>query len=121
MFLKLLKKIDFFGQSVQLTFRKESKFRSEIGGVASLFFYIVLGTIIVIKSLTFFDSQNTTKTVTSQLLGEAETIDLFALNYRFAIEKVDPRIGSIEVFQKYISADRGKNEVPILMKDCQNM
>ena len=95
MFANIIKSFDIFGRSIQLTFRKQSKFTSEIGGIASIFFYITLTIIITQKSLLFFDPDQATKTVTNALIDADETIDLLDLNYRFALEQVDPRVGEI--------------------------
>ena len=55
---KFIKNLDIFGQSVQLTFRKESKYRTKMGGIWSIFFYAFLGYLIALKTIEFSDIEN---------------------------------------------------------------
>ena len=54
----IFKKLDMFGQSVKLTFRKDTQFKSQIGGVASCFLFILLGFLLSIKTLEYADVGN---------------------------------------------------------------
>ena len=46
-------------------------------------------------------------------------IDLWALGFMFAVEKIDPRIGRITVtYQQRNKSDSTRTETPIKMVDC---
>ena len=88
----IFKKVDMFGQSVKLTFRKDTQFKTDIGGVASIFLFILLGFLLSIKTLEYTDVGNADQYEANQIASD-ETINLYDLNYRFAIEEVDARLG----------------------------
>ena len=44
-----------------------------------------------------------------------DAFDLFELNYRFAIQRVDPRVGEVVAWQAYTPQDA---RVPIELVDC---
>ena len=93
---QFIKNLDIFGQSIQLTFRKESKFKTQMGGIISLIFFLVLGYLIALKTAEFSDIDNAhtyTRTVTNT---DDSPQDLFGLDFRIAITKLDPRFGEIE-------------------------
>ena len=48
-----------------------------------------------------------------------ETIDLRALNYFFAVEAVDPSIGTIKVTRTEWDRENGKKKNKIQMEDCK--
>ena len=53
-----IKNLDIFGQSVQLTFRRESTYKTAFGGLASIAFYAILCYIILLKTIAFSDIEN---------------------------------------------------------------
>ena len=73
-----MKKLDIFGQSVKLTFRKESKFKTVIGGVASIFFFTILVTLLSIKTVDFRNIENSQIQISNGLLNN-DVMDLFKL------------------------------------------
>ena len=82
----LIRRLDIFGQSVQLTFRKESRYTTTIGGIASIFFFTVLILIIGLKTMQFTDLSNAQTYISNTMILDDHDLDLFKLKYRFAIE-----------------------------------
>ena len=54
---------------------------------------------------------------------EDETIDLWALNFMFAVENVNPRFGRLEVSQVHYELNESftKKLKPITMVDCEEL
>ena len=72
---------------MQLTFRKQSKYKTQIGGIASVLFFTVLFVVIGLKALTFAGVQNANTFISNAIMTEENSnIDLFKLNFRFAVE-----------------------------------
>ena len=75
MITTLLKNLDIFGQSVQFTFRRQSKYKSEIGGSASIIFYTVLIILIVLQTMEFTDMKEAQTLISNVILQEDEFYD----------------------------------------------
>ena len=52
---------------------------------------------------------------------EDENIDLWALQFMFAVEAVDPRLGRVEVMQVYDDFGMDRIKKPIDMVDCKQL
>ena len=52
---------------------------------------------------------------------EDQIIDLWALQFMFAVEAVDPRLGRIEVMQNYNGVGMDRIKKPIDMVDCDQL
>ena len=50
---------------------------------------------------------------------EGTPIDLKKLQYFFAIENIDPRIGRVKVSQRRWDADSGKQKIDLEMEECK--
>ena len=50
---RIIKKLDIFGQSVQLTFRKDPRFKSYTGALCSVIFFTVVGALICLNTIEF--------------------------------------------------------------------
>ena len=94
---------------MQLTFRQREKYKTEVGGIASIFLFTLLGFLIAKKTVEYADVENAQMYMASTL-GSPEAIDLFKLNYRFAIMPVDPRVGEVEAFQHFTHKINANNE-----------
>ena len=70
-----------------------------MGGFASLFFYAFLGYLIALKTIEFSDIENAYTYLRQVPFNSLETQDLYSLNYRFAVSKLNPRYGEMEAFQ----------------------
>ena len=66
--------------------------------MASIFFYTVLGVIIALKTLDFTSIENAATYVNNAIIDDSKAIDLFDLNYRFAIEAIDSKVGEVQVW-----------------------
>ena len=115
----IIKKLDMFGQSVQLTFRQREKYKTDVGGIASIFLFMLLGFLIAIKTVEYADKENA-QMYMANTIGSVESIDLFKLNYRFAIMPVDPRIGTFEAFQHFTEPNiRHGPSIPLI--NCRDI
>ena len=117
--IDLLRKLDIFGQSVQLTFRNESKYKTSIGGIASIFYITVLTVLIAIKALQFTDVENAHIQITNSMDDDDEPLELFKLNYRFAVEQIDQRVGQFQAWQADWPRGGNRTFTPIELIDCQ--
>ena len=58
------------------------------------------------------------RTYISHGVWEDEVTDLFKLNYRFAVEQIDQRVGTFKAWQVKTQADGGRKKIPINFIDC---
>ena len=98
-FMSELKTFDMFGESVKLTFQKNDTYQTWIGtcitfliGILFIAFFGVRTNKLVSATDPFFSMMTMAK-------EQTEPIDLWAMNYMFAIQDVDPRVGYIHAEQ----------------------
>ena len=95
---KSLAPIDLFAPSVALTFKGERTFKTNFGGTASLAVYIIVIIMVVIKTKELLLGHGeAAHYMTETILDEDVQIDLTELNFEFAIDNIDPRLGRIVV------------------------
>ena len=97
-FSRFVSSFDRFGKTVQFTFKKKYKHNTLIGGCCSVLFYLVFLACATSIFLDFFDVSKFHKGLSIEPAENDAELDLYELNYRFAVEKLEPRIGTIEVF-----------------------
>ena len=66
--------------------------------MASCFLFVLLGFLLSIKTLEYADVGNADQYEANQIASD-EKVNLYDLNYRFAMENLDKRIGTVEVNQ----------------------
>ena len=62
-FLKLLRQIDIFGETIKLTFKKQETAKTVIGGITTLILILLVNFILVIMSLEIFQKLKPVVTV----------------------------------------------------------
>ena len=119
-----LHEFDFLYHSVNLTFNQKEVYTTKIGTVCSIISILFLGLIFYTRTVKMFAREDPYFAMVKSLYG-GETIDLWALDFMFAIEAVDPRLGRLEVVQVHSGAvsdaPDGQNvriETPIKMTEC---
>ena len=113
--------MDMFGERVQFTFRKESSFKTHIGAfvscVMSVFFIIFFS----LRSIKLVTKDDPFFSLT--MMGADDvSIDIWELDFMFAIENLDPRIGRVIVTQTtwdFRDGDTKKEKQNIEMVDCR--
>ena len=98
--------LDFFGKSVELTFKKERTFRTGIGVVVSILCLIFVLTFIFTRTIKIASKSDPFFSMArkSNVNG---LVDLQQLGYMFAIEYIDPSVGTITM--KYRIQDEINN------------
>ena len=91
-----LKKIDFFGEQVVLTFQQDSRFRSWPGTFFSCAVLNLFLVFFIIRTIKIVSLDDPFLSMTHMGV-EGTPIDLKKLQYFFAIENIDPRIGRVKV------------------------
>ena len=117
---KIIRSLDIFGQSVQLTFRRESSYKSTIGGVASIFSITLLCSLMAIKILEYSDVTNAQNYQRSLVPQNVEQHNLYDLKFRMAVNKIDPRFGELKAFQVRRNETREDMAEPIEFYDCSS-
>ena len=111
--------LDIFGRPVQFTFKGSQHFKSFLGGVASIICYIVIGFVFILQSQELLFGHDQAFHFTSDGVNDIdEVIDLYELNYFFAIEKLEKEVARIEVTQ--VSREEGRSTL-IPMVDCADL
>ena len=88
---------------MQFTFKPEdsrktydTEYKTNIGGFASLFCYIILLICFISKSRELLAGHHEANhMMTNTLLDKEEPIDLYDLGYMFALSQIDPKLGRI--------------------------
>ena len=110
-------------QTFELTFRKESKYRTEIGGIASIIFGTVMCMLIGMKTLELTSLENATIYMSNSMLKDTGW-DLFERNFRFALVDLDKELGEFKAYEVKRYTFRGNNKrekTPIELIDCNEL
>ena len=121
-FSKFVTRFDKFGQGVQLTFRRQEKHRTGIGGCCSVIYELIFLACLLVVIQQYYDVTNHTKSVSVQP-ASGEKFDLYGLGYRFAVQDVDPEIGTIEAWTVDWPGSEETASAPrqLPMGDCSNL
>ena len=88
-----IKSLDFFGERVQFTFQKSPYFQTNIGAVFSIVCMILMFSFLTIRTMKLAHGIDPFFSSTS--LTQENEIDLLDLGLAFAIENVDPSVGTV--------------------------
>ena len=92
-----LKTFDIFGESVKLTFKKKDTYQTWIGTCVTFLIAILFISFLCVRTNKLVSATDPFFSMMTMAKEESEPIDLWAMNYIFAIEDIDPRAGSINV------------------------
>ena len=102
---KLVTKIDAFDRKAEFTFKTgkdeyATSIKTGFGGSVSLFYFAIMVAITIVKTKELLAGHDEAHhQVTTAFLDDTEPIDLYELNYMFAVEKPDPKKGRIAANQ----------------------
>ena len=77
---------------------REEVFTTNIGACVSIVSLLFLGLISTSRTINLFEGEDPFFSMSDVAYGD-ETIDLWALQFMFAVEDIDPKLGRIEVYQ----------------------
>ena len=125
---KFLRDQDLFASNVKFTFRQlntsqeyDTTYKTTLGGALSLLCYFIFTVCISVKTKELVDGHGDAQhQMTTTFLDQNVPIDLYKLNYMFALHKIDPRLGRIEVRQ-VDHKSQGKVSTEIPMVDCREL
>ena len=116
-----LKNVDMFGANVEFTFQGKHRYPTVIGAIMTILIFSLCTAFLIVRTLKLvnYDDPYLSTTTTD---AEGIEIDLYALQFYFAVEKPDPRVGRVSVYQTdWLGfGDRsGKTVYDIEMIDCK--
>ena len=86
-----------FGQQVNFTFQGKEQFQTSCGGCCTIIVSILLLIFYLIKIFEFAAAVNPKLSLIENVIEGNEAFDLYDLDFRFALTKIDPRVGEITV------------------------
>lgn len=108
---------DMYGPSVTFSFKRQKKFPSGVGTVMTLLTIALMVAFIVNRTLKLL-SKNDPFFSMLQMASEDKKIDLWALDYMFAVEKLDPEVGRVQATQTIWGKSVKKVKKNIELVDC---
>ena len=94
---KELKRFDFLGHDIRMTFEQKGIFTTNLGAVISIIFGLLLMTVYAAKTMKLVGGDNSTVSMLPMPTDVNQDIDLWDLEYMFANQNVEPRIGRLSV------------------------
>ena len=91
---KRLQDFDFLGQKVNLTFEREEVFTTGIGLAVSIFSIVIMSLFAYTRTVKLFNRDDPLFAMSIEPYDDT-TIDLWALEFMFAVEDIDPRYGRL--------------------------
>ena len=91
------KNLDMYGENVALTFEKKPVFQTYLGGFVSIFSIILMLIFTTISATRLFGHLDPFFSSTTKVKDLDSPIDLWKLGFMFAIDTIDPKVGTIEV------------------------
>ena len=115
------KNLDIYGENVALTFEKKPVFQTYLGGFVSIFSMILILLFTTISATKLFGHLEPFFSSTTKVKDVDNPIDLWKLGFMFAIDTIDPKVGTIEVahFKKNLREDMKKTKIE--MVDCSTL
>ena len=90
--------MDAYGSPVELTFQNKSKYQTSLGATITLLLYFALLSFVGQRTMKLISASDPFFSMTRQANDDSQgPIDLWALGFMFAVEKIDPRYGRIAV------------------------
>lgn len=128
-FEKCLKTVDYFGKPVQITFDKQKKFRTPIGGFLSIVIFCLVLSLIITNGLNLLNRKQPKTSVTSINEFEAPHLNLTKSKKMFAayfltkeyVPFFDPSYFNFEIFQFKVIRNNVTTEIaslPLTIKNC---
>ena len=93
-----LKDLDMYGAGVEFNFQGKNRFTTVIGSIMTFITILLFISFAAIRTLEFALQGDPFINMTS-LIAEEESIDLWDIDFVFAIEDLDPKVGRISVQQ----------------------
>ena len=114
------RELDCFAKQVQFTFKGEDSYSTKAGGIISIICFAVVVLLVVVQTMELLG-----RTEPELNMVESESdygfIDLHDLGFTFAMEKIDKRIGKIEVVHVKYDVEGKLPEKEIQMVDCASL
>ena len=86
--------MDIFGERVEFTFRKKTKFKTWIGASISCIMCSFFFTFLVLRTVKLVTSDDPFFSLTTMGVTD-QNMDIWKLDFMFAVENIDPRAGRI--------------------------
>ena len=115
-----LKQFDLFGQPVELTFQDQKKYNSVCGTVVSIFCLILMTAMIAARTQKITTGSDPFFSMSEISKGDL-AIDMWELGFMFAVEKLDPAAGSLQVAYETMGKDIDFNSQEIKLVDCTEL
>ena len=111
-----ISQFDIFYPSIKFTFKGQDKFKTGLGGVASVICYVIIVGVIILQTEELLLGHSEAFHFSSDAITDYdEVIDLKDLNFLFAVQKIDSTIARIEM--SHITRD-DDSCVQIPLVDC---
>ena len=117
-FIDSLKSLDIFGESVKLTIKKKPTYQTWMGAFLSVLTMALFLAFCAVRTIKLASREDPFFSMMTMEKDESIPIDLWANNFVFAVEAIDPRIGRL-VVEHYSWAD-DKIKTDIQMTECKD-
>ena len=97
-FCNSLKSVDIFGEQIEFTFNGDTRFKTWIGASISCFMCTFFIIFLALRTTKLVSNDDPFFSMTT-MYSKDEVIDLWAMDFMFAIEDIDPRVGRLIVEQ----------------------
>lgn len=116
-FLSMLKNLDIFGETVKFTFRQKGSFQTWFGTFITCAVLTLFTAFAGVRTLKLFNAEDPFFSMMTMAEEKIDPIDLWALNFVFAVEDIDPRAGRIVVEHvKWGKAEGASQSDPYISK-----
>ena len=118
---KKIKDLDFYADSLTLTFKEQTHYTTWIGAFFSTLMFILFAGFASMKTLKLVSREDPFLSTHTGPRDDTFAADLKKLDYFFAVQQLDPRAGQIEVRHTEWGAGKDKIITPIELVDCTEM
>ena len=115
------KKVDIFGANVEFTFKGQKNFTTVIGAVISAIMFALFISFFAVRTSKLVSHEDPFLSMMAKEPDEG-AIDLWELDYFFAVEKPDPRVGRLYAYQMEwndFGPDQERIKTEIEFVDCK--
>ena len=104
-----------------MTFQGSDQYTTNLGAAVSILCFVLLGTIAITRTIKLISGSDPIFAMAVKPQDD-EAIDLWALNFMFAIESIDPKYGTLSFFHIQFGTNlEEKIYTPLNMTDCNEL
>ena len=106
---------------MNFTFEGKTYFQTYLGGCASIFAFVLMLTFLGVSTGKLVGHLDPFFSSSIEVMDPSEEINLWEMGFMFAVEKIDPSVGTIMAFRAVNDPEGNEIRDPVQFSDCDEL